>query len=822
MPLKIVNFLFLLCLAFASKSQMVKVHGKITDNKLEPLAFATVQVKELGFGTVSKENGEYELMVEEGKYDLVISMIGFKPQLLTVIARNGQVEQNIIMEPDDAANLSEVVVKTKVKDKAEEIIGNVIRHKEDIVAAAGAYSCRVYIRALQEDSLTRKKKGRQETVTSTQEQANDGLEKMAMAEILMHVDHESARRLKEQRIGVTKRGNVDGLFYLSSTEGDFNLYNNLINVPSLSQIPFLSPISYSGLIAYKFKTIRIEKVDGRKIYTISVKPRQLSNATIEGEITVADSSFVVLHSTFRLPPYHLPEYDFFQVEQSYQWVNNQAWMITRQQFTYYSKSNRQKKSGQTIAVYEDFELQKIFEKKYFGTEVSSTAEEAYEKDSLFWQKSRVEPLTKKEIRFIRYNDSLYHATHTESYLDSLDRKINHITWKKWLITGQSFHDHKKERSFYIPALPNLYQPFQFGGGRIGIRLAYEKKFKSKKNISIYNDLSYGIRNHDVNGSLRVYRLYNPFNRGYYGILLRREFDHFFEGDAWINMLKRSNVYLNNAVGVEHGLEIKNGLYLFTSADLAFRRSVIGYRTNAKVDTLLGEILTNNQPVHFEPYNALYGRLRVQYTPFQHFLREPKEKIILGSVWPTFYMSLRKGIPHVLKSKVDFDYLEFGIEQKIKMGLMGISNYTIKTGTFLNTKDLRMVDYQFQRQGDPLLFMNPQEAFQALDSTFPVFRRFYQGHYVHEFNGSLINHIPLLRKLELREIAGGGFLFAPERKLKYFETFAGIERVFKWPFDPLSKFKLGIYIVGSTANGANSLVQFKVGLTTWDKVRNKWY
>ena len=186
------------------------------------------------------------------------------------------------------------------------------------------------------------------------------------------------------------------------------------------------------------------------------------------------------------------------------------------------------------------------------------------------------------------------------------------------------------------------------------------------------------------------------------------------------------------------------------------------------------------------------------------------------------MTWRKGIPGILDSKVDFDYLEYGLEQQINIGILGNLRYNIKTGNFLNKKNLERLDYQFQRQGDPFLFMNPDEAFQALDSTFPLFKRFYQGHIVHEFNGALINKIPLLKKLQLREIAGGGFLFAPEMNLRYAELFAGVERVFKWPFNPLTKFKLGVYVVGSAANQYRNPIQFKVGLTTWDKRKNKWH
>jgi hypothetical protein len=183
---------------------------------------------------------------------------------------------------------------------------------------------------------------------------------------------------------------------------------------------------------------------------------------------------------------------------------------------------------------------------------------------------------------------------------------------------------------------------------------------------------------------------------------------------------------------------------------------------------------------------------------------------------------RKGIKGLLASDVDFDYLEAGLQQQVAMGLLGVSKYTVKTGSFLNTTDLRLIDYKFQRRGDPLLFMNPHRSFQALDSTFPIFQRFYEGHLVHEFNGFLINKIPLLKKLQLREVAGTGFLITRERNLRYGELFFGVERAFQSPFNPLDKFKLGVYVVTSVANQFSNPIQFKVGFTTWDKRRGRWF
>lgn len=784
---------------------------------MEPLAFVSVEVKELRTGTITKEDGTYELELDEGKYDLVISMIGYKSRIVTVITGKTDLQKNIILEDDDSQGLLEVVIKGK--DRSEEIIRNVIRHKDEIMAASGDYSCRIYIKAIQEDSSFRKKR---KTVVKDSAYVNEDMKRMAMAEVALNYDYASPTRTKEERTGVTKGRKADGLFYLSTTEGDFNFYNNLIKVPSVSEVPILSPVSYSGLIAYKFRMKEIKKEGNKKIYAISVKPRQLSNATVEGEISIEDSTWVILHTIFSFPKYHLPEYDFFEVEQDYNFINNTAWMITHQKFSYFSKAGKSKVSGHTTVTYKDFTLNKTFDKKYFGVEVSATAQSAYEKDSTFWQTVRTEPLTKKEVRYIRYKDSIFTATHTKTYLDSVDRIINKITWKKLLFTGLTFSDHEKERNWYISSLVQFYQPFQFGGTRISLFFNYNKTYKSKKAIVLWNNISYGIRNHDVNGQIRFTKLYNPFTRAYFNITLERNFEYIFQGDAWINMLKRSNIYLKNGVGLGHNFEVINGMYLFTDMNVAFRRSVSGYKTNSKVDSLFGDILDNNQAVYFEPYNATYGQIKLQYTPHQRYIREPKEKIILGSKWPTFYTMWRKGIPDLMKSKVNFDYLEFGMNQEIKLGLGGISSYTIRSGAFISRKDLRLVDYKYERQGDPFLFLNPREAFQALDSTFPVFNRFYEAHYIHEFNGAIINKIPLLKKLQLREVAGAGFLIAPERDLRYVEGFAGIERVFKWPFNPLTKFKVGVYVVGAAANKFSNPIQFKIGVTSWDKIRNKWF
>lgn len=159
-----------------------------------------------------------------------------------------------------------------------------------------------------------------------------------------------------------------------------------------------------------------------------------------------------------------------------------------------------------------------------------------------------------------------------------------------------------------------------------------------------------------------------------------------------------------------------------------------------------------------------------------------------------------------------------MEQEVKIGLLGISKYRLFSGEFLNTKDLRLIDYKFQRAAGPVFFTNPLYSFQGIDTSYSTIKRFLEAHYFHRFNGAILNKIPLIKKLNLIECAGGGFLFTKERNMKYFEGFVGLEKVIRlWK----ERFKIGVFFVASQSNLFPLTTQFKFTIEYFDKNSNKW-
>lgn len=311
-------FFFLLLSGLTAQSQGFRVNGRVLAENGDSIGFASIRVKELRTGVTSQADGGYQIVLNKGTYHLQVSIVGFKSREV-IIDVQGDLMQNIILE-QESKYLSEVIVSAKLRDRAEDIMRQVIRRKDSIQSAAGPHAYNVYIKATVVDSSR---------YYDNQRDSDDpnAHSNRTMAEIFSQVELGTENHVKEKRLAV--RGKLSKrMFFLSVTEGNFDFHNNLVNVSSISPTPFLSPVSVAGLTAYRFKTVRTDRRGKHKIYTFSVKPLRVTNATVEGELTVSDSAWAVLHTRFRFPAYHLQEFDFFQVEQDFAFTGNHSWMST--------------------------------------------------------------------------------------------------------------------------------------------------------------------------------------------------------------------------------------------------------------------------------------------------------------------------------------------------------------------------------------------------------------------------------------------------------------------------------------------------------------
>jgi hypothetical protein len=819
-------------------AQTYLVSGKVFDNKLQPLPYVSLFVKDNQQAVTSNDTGGFSFRLPKGRFEIVATLVGYKTSTQVVIINKEDVAGVKILMPTDNKGLGEIKILGAKKDRSEEIIRQVIIRKDILNKPVNTFSCAVYTRGSIQDIDSFKndsKKKNTDTVKNidsirladSSSFIRNKLAGGSLAEVISVLDFQYPNKIKETRTAVKKRGEMESMYYLRATDGDYNFYNNLLHIPSISEATLLSPISSSGLIAYRYKMLSITEVNGKNLFRIKVSPTSISNSLLSGEIFIEDSTFAIRKLKLKFPEHQLGEYSSFTVEQEYEDYGEgqqHIWLLKQQRFDYVLSK---KTIGTTQVLYKNYTIDTLFPKKYFGEELSSTLPEAYDKDSSFWQRERAVPLNDDEMKLLAYKDSVYNFTHSKKYYDSIDKKANKITIGKIAWGGIANYKRSNERTVQFNSLLGygLRHLFDIGGPRISQRITHSIRTKSYKRWNTSFDLHYGILNKDILGEARVSYLYNPFKQSKIEIDGGERVGTLVQNDAAINYLSRTMYYRNKGLNLQYGTEIRNGLYITGRTEYSNRSSLNNYKFfSGLIDTILKENKipvfggSRNEPIAFPSYNVIYGSLIIRYVHKQKYIREPRQKVVLGSKYPTVTFTYRKGIKGLLGSVVDFDYIELKADKEQNIGTAGVSKASLTYGNFLRKVRLEVPDYKWVSRGQLFIFLNPEFNFQALDSTMPINKGYVEGHYYHQFNGALINKIPYAKYLKIFESAGSSLLIMPERNLRYIEFYAGLDKQFR-----LFKqsFRVGIYAVSSFANQFQNPLQWKIGLKHYDNFSNRW-
>ena len=102
---------------------------------------------------------------------------------------------------------------------------------------------------------------------------------------------------------------------------------------------------------------------------------------------------------------------------------------------------------------------------------------------------------------------------------------------------------------------------------------------------------------------------------------------------------------------------------------------------------------------------------------------------------------------------------------------------VAAGAFLNNRNATIIDFKHFQGNQTIFGVHYADGYQLLPYyDYSTKDSWLEGHYEHHFGGFIFNKIPLIKKLNLHEVAGGHLLLTPD--LTWFEIDAGIEHLFK--------------------------------------------
>lgn len=108
------NCFIVLC--FFSNAQKVLIGKIIASDSKQPIASASVFLSNTSIGTTSKDNGSFIIQpFPEGRYDLVVSILGYETYTVTIASNSIPSKLEILLVPK-VKELQEVIVSSYEKD----------------------------------------------------------------------------------------------------------------------------------------------------------------------------------------------------------------------------------------------------------------------------------------------------------------------------------------------------------------------------------------------------------------------------------------------------------------------------------------------------------------------------------------------------------------------------------------------------------------------------------------------------------------------------------------------------------------------------------
>lgn len=811
------KFLFLVPILLLAYLPLVArvVNGKVLDENKQPLPFTTVSLKGVDKKAVSNANGEFNFDIPDGNYTLVCQHVGYTTVTQELIVNDNTKQLYIYLKPTELT-LKEVVIKQGAKDPAYAIIRNAIKERKYNGSKAGAYYCEAYIKGLIrtnnypnslfgqridfEDGDTSKKK-----IIFLSESISD-----------VYVNQYSETKIVVKSTRVSGQTNGLGL----ATPLLLSFYDNIVALPkSFNPRGFISPISDGALSFYNFKYLGAFFENGVQVSRIQVIPKRKYEPLFEGYIQIVEDTWNIHSLSLTLNKESQLEFaDKLKIEQNYEMIAYQTWMIGSQTIYPEVKFLGFDAGGYFTSVYSKYQINKEFDKKTFGNVLMKYDSSSNKKPDSFWVNSRPIPLLSEEVRDFEKKDSLEKRREDPAYLDSLDKIQNKISPIALIFNGQTIINRNQKINYtYDPLLKSVnYNTVE--GLALQLSGTVKKEFSGRNQLSLTPILRYGVTNKKFNAFIRTnYR----FGKKYVNTIttsfgsrvyqfnnanpipqIMNTFATLLNGNNYMKLYQANFFQVNYRKGLGNGFDFSGFMNFqnrtpLVNTDTSYTWGNSGI-FNKFTPNYPSEI--TNQPM--QPNKAFLVGFRISFRPGTRYIELPDRVVNSFSRTPTFGFQYTKGIKNVLGSNSDFAKWRFSVVGDINFKLGGEFKYRVETGGFINTQFVEIPDYNhfignLTGKSTPYVESFQVAPFYALSNKEKIFLQL-NGEY--KLNGLLTNKIPIIRKFNLRVVTGANMIWLKNKE--YYEVFVGVDNILKvfrvdyiWGFGktvmPQNGFRIGI-------------------------------
>ncbi len=767
------------------------MHGRISDQKNNPLPFVNVYIKGTTIGSTANVNGDYSFDIKPGNYELVFKMISYRQHIEKIVAVKEPIELNVVLQPE-TVTLPGVEIKADAEDPAYAVIRQAMKKRKFYLDQVKTFSCDVYIKGLQRMKKFPKKFMGEEVNDDGWIDTTSGI--FYLSESVSKFNFRQPDKIHEEMISSKVSGDNKAFSYNQASEMLFNFYENLMEVRQLTDRGFVSPISNSAFLYYRYKLLGTFYENGQMINKIQVIPKRKNDPVFRGEIYIMENTWRIHSLELTLTKDAQIDFvDTLVINQVHVPVEKDIWMPFTNKFSFMFSFLGFKGDGYFTGTSSNYILDPDFPRNYFKGEEMKVLEGANKKDTGYWKETRPVPLTQEEKNDYRKRDSLEALRNSKPYLDSLDRKTNKFKFSN-LFLGYTYDKRFKKESWDFSSLLQNVNYNTVQGLNIGINVSYNKEYeKKKRKLFASGDINYGFSDEKLHSQLRFKYWYRPqrfewgeinFGHETRQVNGKEPISEFLNtlytlGWEW-NLMK---IYDRDFISFTHNIELINGLVLNSNIEYSDRNPLLNTSAFKIIDVEKREF-SSNDPL--DPKSPAFPFARSQSMNLnltltirfkQRYYTRPNEKFIMGSKYPTVTLAYKNSAPGILNSDMDYSLAKITVADNFSLKLLGRSYYSVTGGKFLHTTRMQFMDHQHFMGNKTFYSTFALDRYNLLDYyAYSTNDYFIQGFYEHNFSGFILNKIPLIRKLKLQELAGFKYLTSPGLE-NYMELSFGVQRIF---------------------------------------------
>ena len=789
------KYFYLLLFSFFSVTLFSQIKGTVTDFEGNPLPYVNIYVENTYIGTTTNEVGKYELNYNTNqKVNLLFQYLGYKTQKQHLEISSFPYILDVKLEEENFT-LNEIVVSNGI-NPADELIRKAIKAKKINSDKTDKFEADFYSRGIfRAKDIPKKIMGVEiGDLEGSLDSTRSGV--IYLSETVSKIKFEKPDNLKEEIIASKVAGNDNGFSYNTALNTNYDFYDNYVDFG----IKMISPIADNAFNYYKYKldgTFYDDK--NQLINKIEVSVKRDKEPVFEGFIYIVEDSWAIYGLDLDLKGYRMqqPILETMKLIQNFSFnTDKKMWVKNIQSLDFDAGIFGMKFTGKFTYVFSNYTFKDSFEKKTFGSEIVSFADNANKKEDAYWSAFRPVPLTEEETNSYFKKDSIQTIRKSQTYLDSIDAKGNKFNLLK-IITGYNYKNTYKNWNFNYQGLLN-FSSLSFNtvqGWNLDSGFSFRQwNEENGKFTSISSTFNYGFAEDRLRLNARFYHRFNTKNYANVSLTGGSAIEQINNSQPitpFINTVStlffKNNfmkLYNKEFVKANFGMEVTNGIFVNSSLEYEKRRALFNNTDYTMIKS--NDVYSSNNPldptnefsVPFAPHHIMKFDIGTRILFGQKYISRPDGKLnVANEDYPVLSFNYEKAFS-ATNSNYTYDYVSGKIDYDKSLGNKGNFAFHLKAGKFFNADNISFIDYKhFNGNQTHVNFRgNYLNAFNLLpyysNSTNDAY---IETHVEHNFKGYIMNKIPLLNKLQWNLIGSFHQINVPNTK-PYQEFSVGFDNI----------------------------------------------